>query len=239
MSRIKKALLFIVEGSTDRDSLSPVLANIFENSYIHFHVFRGDITLQHGTTPQNIVKKVNDCVKEEMKRNGYRRSDIIKVYHLIDTDGAFIPDENVRAFNEPDHLSKISTVYQENCILCRDPEVIRHRNGNKTRVVRRLIGQKTIGKTPYELLFMSRNLEHVLHNRIETLTQRQKVELADDFADKYITKPKEFIEYISSGDIAVPGTFTDTWTYILNDIHSLQRNSNLHLIFSDEDLQEV
>ena len=58
-----------------------------------------------------------------------------------------------------------------------------------------------------------------------------KEELSDDFAEKYEGKVQDFIKFISDSDIAVSGTYKQTWKYIEKDKNSLQRHSNMHLIF--------
>ena len=62
-------------------------------------------------------------------------------------------------------------------------------------------------------------------------TESKKEELADDFADKYEGKIEEFIAFISQKEVAVPGSFRQTWRFIEKDKHSLERFSNMHLIF--------
>ena len=44
-------------------------------------------------------------------------------------------------------------------------------------------------------------------------------------------KANEFTEFISGSPIAVPGTYQKTWDYIEKDKNSLNRHSNMHLIF--------
>lgn len=107
----KKIILFIVDGPTDEDALSPVLKKIFQNTQVRFHVVHGDITSDMRVNNANAVSTVNAHVKMEMDRYGLKRSDIIRVIHLIDTDGAFIPKQNVIA----DDIEK--TQYQENQIV--------------------------------------------------------------------------------------------------------------------------
>lgn len=53
----------------------------------------------------------------------------------------------------------------------------------------------------------------------------------DDFTDDYEGKVQEFIEFISDSNVAVLGTYRQTWKYIEKDNNSLERNSNMHLIF--------
>ena len=38
---------------------------------------------------------------------------------------------------------------------------------------------------PYEIYYFSRNMEHVLHDRAENLTDDEKEDLAFDIADQY------------------------------------------------------
>ena len=49
--------------------------------------------------------------------------------------------------------------------------------------------------------------------------------------DKYDGKADEFIEFISDPEIAVPGTYQKTWDYIEKDKNSLERHTNMGLIF--------
>ena len=107
----KKVILFIAEGPTDEDALSPVLKKIFQNSHVRFHVVHGDLTSDFTVDNSNAVKTVNSHIKMELDRYGFKRSDIIRVIHLIDTDGAFIPNANVVA-GDVEHIQ-----YEENQIV--------------------------------------------------------------------------------------------------------------------------
>lgn len=71
----------------------------------------------------------------------------------------------------------------------------------------------------------------MLYDELKDFTDEEKQILSDDFADKYDGKVNEFIEFISDNQIAVPGTFQKTWDYIEKDRNSLNRHSNMHLIF--------
>ena len=82
---------------------------------------------------------------------------------------------------------------------------------------------------PLNYLFVY--LEHVLYNALKDFSDDEKEELSDDFADKYESKVQEFIDFISDEIIAVPGTYKATWGYIEKNKNSLQRHSNMHLIF--------
>lgn len=97
MSKAKKVIFVIVEGPTDKDALSSVLKQIFSSAEVHFHVIRGDITTEDAITANNAKSYVAKRVAAEMKKYAYKESDILQIVHLIDTDGAFIPDNLVKA----------------------------------------------------------------------------------------------------------------------------------------------
>lgn len=79
--------MFIVEGPTDEDTLSPVIKRLFKNNNIRFHIVHGDIATDFNVNEREIIKEVNSHIEAEMRRYGYKKSDIIQVIHLLDTDG--------------------------------------------------------------------------------------------------------------------------------------------------------
>lgn len=80
--------------------------------------------------------------------------------------------------------------------------------------------------------------DHIEAKDKEAVIRRNKQKgdillLSDDFADQYDGKVDEFIEFISGSDIAVPGAYQKTWDYIEKDVNSLNRHSNIHLLFEN------
>lgn len=108
------------------------------------------------------------------------------------------------------------------------------RNKNKAEVMFKLYSTNKINSIDYRLYFNSCNLEHVLHNALKDFSDDEKEEMSDAFAEKYKGHLPEFINFISDQDIAVPGTYRETWKFIEKDKHSLQRHTNMHLIFDSE-----
>lgn len=223
----KKVILFIVEGPTDEDALSPVLKKIFQNAQVRFHVVHGDLTTDFSVDNSNAVKTINEHIKLELDRYGFKRSDIIRVIHLVDTDGAFIPNANVVA-GDVERLQ-----YEENRIVTKSVPQTIARNERKQRVLHRLYPEKVVGGSPYAVYYFSRNLEHVLHNDSGNLTDEQKVDCADLFADTYSDDTNGFVRFLTNSDFTVPGDFGETWRFIFDGTNSLHRHSNLHLLFSD------
>ena len=54
-----------------------------------------DITTEKGTNSQNILKKVTEVVKSYAISNHFSKSHFQQVIHILDTDGAYIPDTNI------------------------------------------------------------------------------------------------------------------------------------------------
>ena len=74
-------------------------------------------------------------------------------------------------------------------------------------------------------------MEHVLYGELKDFTDEEKEIRSDDFADLYEGRAEAFIEFISDLAVAVPGTYKDTWNYIEKNYNSLNRHSNMHLLF--------
>ena len=68
-------------------------------------------------------------------------------------------------------------------------------------------------------------------HELKDFTDDEKADMADDFAEKYEGKVEDFIEFISQDDLIAPGTFKQTWQFIEKEKHSLERFTNMHLIF--------
>lgn len=147
------------------------------------------------------------------------------IIHIVDTDGVYIPEIDIK---EAD-VEKAQ--YYEDHIDVKNVKAIVNRNRRKGGILYKLRKTGKINGIPYRIYFNSCNLEHVLYDELKDFTDEEKQILSDDFADKYDGKVNEFIEFISDNQIAVPGTFQKTWDYIEKDRNSLNRHSNMHLIF--------
>ena len=92
----KKVILFIVEGTSEELALGTLIESYYQDNHrVIMKVVRGDITTRDFVQHNNIVAKVGELVKEEIARSRIKKTDIVKVVHLIDTDGAFIKDDRI------------------------------------------------------------------------------------------------------------------------------------------------
>lgn len=220
----KKVVAVIVEGPSEEAALGSILKEYFSDEEVRFVVVHGDITIKDYTSVDNIISKINDLVDTVKRRYGYDIEDFLKIIHIVDTDGVFTKDKVV--FSDVD-----SVMYYPNRIEARNVEYIKDRNKRKAEILFKLYTSGKVNGIKYKIYFNSCNLEHVLYNQLKDFTDAEKEEMSDDFAEMYEGKVDEFIDFISSKSIAVEGNYRQTWKFIEKDTNSLNRFSNMHLIF--------
>lgn len=179
----KKILLFLVEGSTDSTSLGLVMSRLVETADVRFAVLGGDICYRYRITAENAARTVMRPVNGFLQRYRLKKSDLIQIVHVIDTDGAFIPP--TRVFHGGDERAH----YAADKIVTLSDESMRARNEMKTCAAQALSGLRSVEKIPYAFYFFSRNIEHVLHGRTDTLSSSEKRVLSEKFENEYAEHP--------------------------------------------------
>jgi len=189
--KTKKIILFIVEGISDQTSLALILSKLIKTENVRFYLVNGDITSDSFTTVTNAITKVNDQIKKFLSSNYLKKKDILKVIHLIDTDGAFVMEDYIKE-DDVDGF-----IYSPEFIKVRKIENVLQRNQKKSTVISKLCTCQKIADIPYSMYYFSCNLEHVLHNECN-MDDVKKEEVAGEFADRFYGKEEEFIEFISN-----------------------------------------
>ena len=220
----KKVIAVIVEGPSDENAIGGILKEYFSSAEVQFAVVHGDITSNNSTSVENAVSKVDQIIDEIRKRYGYNWEDFIKIIHIADTDGTFT--EGCIIEGEVDSIQ-----YYEDHMETSNVSATENRNKHKSEIMFKLWTTGKVHDIRYRLFFNSCNLEHVLYNELKDYSDEEKEELSDEFAEKYEGKVADFISFISDSELAVHGTYKDTWKFIEKDKHSLERHSNMHLIF--------
>lgn len=230
--KTRKIILFIVEGITDKNSLSLIISKILKNEKVEFCIVGGDVSSEKETNLQNCISKVNYQVKKFLSNNRFfKKTDILKIVHLVDTDGAFVENNLVK--NDNNYKIK----YTQDYILTCNVENIIKRNERKSKVLSKLYSLKDIGGIQYNMYYFSCNLEHVLHN-IENLNDSLKDDYSYEFADKFYGHEIEFIKFIKESSFSVLGDYNDTWSFIKEGNNSLNRYSNFGLFFDNNTYNE-
>jgi len=223
--KTKKVILFIVEGVTDKISLGGIIDKLVSSNLVRFYITGGDITSDRFSNSSNAIAKVNDHVKAFLARElGIKKSDIIRIVHLIDMDGAYIKSDQIQV-EEVEEF-----VYSESAIIANEVERVIERNSRKQQVINRLSLCPEISGIPYSMYYFSCNLEHVLHNEIN-LADELKMAYAERFSDSYYKTETTFFDFIRDEQFAVKGDYKETWEFIKLNGNSLKRYSNFHLFF--------
>jgi len=161
-----------------------------------------------------------------MDNEHYKKSDILEIVHLLDTDGAYISEELIEKHE------KDKNYYYSDKLCTRHPENTKIRNDKKSRVMDRLSSHPKINGIPYNAYYLSCNLEHVLHNDAN-IDDSQKREKAEEFIDNYFVRELEFLDFIWTESFAVESLYKESWEFIKQGNNSLNRYSNLHLVFKN------
>lgn len=224
--KTKKVILFIVEGITDKNSLALILSRLVKTENIQFHVVGGDIASNKYNDAKNCISKINDEVNKFLKSNSFKKSDIIKIVHLVDTDGVYVDSTSIKKGNTEKFIYNLEGI-TASCI-----EQVKNRNERKSRILDKLSTTMAICKIDYCMYYFSCNLEHVLHDE-QNVDDNLKDTYSDKFIERYDGKEQDFIKFLKESEFAVQGDYRTTWQYLKIGLNSLNRYCNFHLFFEN------
>ena len=223
----KKILLLIVEGPSDQAALGLIFSRIFSSQRLVVKIMFGDITTQKGVTPSNIISKIGNEINKLRKSEKFFNTDIAGIIHLVDTDGAYIPDENIQELSSASELFYTNTKIQTN-----DRAKAILRNQQKRDNINRIYSCPKLLGAPYRVFYMSCDLDHVLYN-IQNSSDDEKKANSFQFSKMFCEQVSEFIKFISESSFSVCTSYEDSWDYIKKDLHSLERHTNLGIYFKE------
>ena len=223
----KKAVVFIVEGNSDKKALEKIFQKIYNHKDIVFKFMDGDITSDENVDKSNVEDIIYEKVDEYRKYKKLYKRDILEIVHIFDTDGTYIPSESIVKGTTSHFL------YTEKQISCKNVDAVKERNEKKSAMMDYLLGLDKIKGIRYVGYFMSSNLDHSLYNE-QNLSDELKGEYADAFYEAFQGKEKLFVDFLTD-EVAngVPDIYPASWRYIKEGVHSLERHTNLHLYFKD------
>ncbi len=215
----KKIVFVIVEGPSDEDSLGAVLSQLYDHNTVFFHIVHGDITTERSVSVANILAKIGIVLRQYASSNHFRQTDFKEIIHLVDMDGAYVPDKCIIL----DDCEK--PFYDLETIRTRNPGGISQRNIQKRSILDKLCATSSIWGIPYHVFYMSCNLDHVLHNKPNS-TDIDKETDSLDFAKKYISDIPGFLTFICHSDFSVVSEYDESWRFIRQGTNSLHRHTN-------------
>ncbi len=224
---MEKAVVFIVEGATDKKALENIFKKIYQHKEIHFEFTCGDLSSDENINTGNIESEIYKLVDAYRKDKKLKISDIWQIIHIFDMDGAYIDDTHIVHGDSPNF------VYSTNNISCKNIEKIKKRNIHKCSLMDYLLKCQSIKNISYKCYYLSSNLDHALYNKLN-LTEDEKTEYANVFYEFFMGKEQLFIKFLEMEVVnGVPDSFPKSWKYIKEDLHSLERHTNLNLYFKD------
>ena len=72
---------------------------------------------------------------------------------------------------------------------------------------------------------MSCNLDHVLYDKLNSTDEEKEIDSLN-FARRYRSHVEEFVTFISESDFSIGGTYLESWDFIKQENHSLERHTN-------------
>lgn len=243
-------ILLLTEGETDISTLAPALTSYFASRNGRFasaEPFRCDVTAlrlfpdsarNSGILPpyDDAKQIVDSFVRRHVRESSFSPREYMQIVQLIDLDGAFIPADSVI---EQTNLQRLE--YKDNHILAPDRRWLITVHDEKKRQVHALLSKHHIALSrgitvPYQLFFMSRNLEHALSGVNGNLDGEQKADIAAVRGLAYGQNPnllmndllRLYAMNIPQGRSAP--NLKETWDWAMTGVHSLERNSNLILL---------
>ena len=143
----KKIVFVIVEGPSDEEALGLFLNRIFDKNSVHVHIVHGDLTTMAGS----IKNRIADEIRAYANSTHLKKIHFQEVIHIVDMDGAYIPDSAV-----VEDAGVSDPIYSTTEIRTHDPEGIRSRNEQKRSNLDTISSLLSVwGGVPYQAYFMS------------------------------------------------------------------------------------
>jgi hypothetical protein len=260
----KKIILFLIEGKTEVISLANSISDLYEKRFPNdgykvffcqmnpeyqksesvYDIEGGDITSRHGVYPDKIEGLISKLFIQPFleKNHGIYPKDICEIIQVVDLDGAFIDDSQIRLLEEG--VTDRNIIYSDTAIYSKNISSIIERNHHKRDNIRKLVSMDEIQishnngknrkKVKYSIFFFSSNMDHYIHGDAN-LSPREKVNLATRFSTETYDNNDLFYNRIAENPGALKGmSYTDSWEYVFNNGGiSLLPHSNLNILLSD------
>lgn len=224
----KRVIVIIVEGVSDQVSFENYLNTLSKDKSIFFSVYKGDLTTDYDQDDKTVNEIIKELVESCATSENFSVNDVAMVIQLTDTDGVFA--KNVIQ-QDLSLTAETSTMYFENKILTRDvlrlEEIHRYKRERLIDCLRLTeIEISMWHKIPYEIYYMSCNLECALYGKYNT-TDEEKADLSENFSVKYSEEQiGDFIAFMNSINASGSLEFRESWDYIKKDNNSLKPCSN-------------
>lgn len=242
----KKILLFLVEGKTDKITLSVQIEAFLDKCNIQGILPRfvmvaggGDSTSDKELNPEMIEMEISKIIDMHDNDRGefIYLKDVVKMVQIVDMDGAFIEDDSIiqrdeewkRIENRTYFLDRVET---DNALYTRKSFERKRRNIEHLSTIKTFhLGSHDV---EYSIFFFASNLEHFLYDE-QNCDDYMKKAKAQRFHDECLENEALFLRVMRDGDYVLKDkSYEESWAYIKEPgLNSLTRCSNINLLFRD------
>lgn len=228
----RKVVLILVEGASDKTALG-LIEKFYRSRNLKVYITNGDITSNGTTTVSNCTNILKEVVRKFREDKKLEKEDISEIIHIIDTDGAFIPDDCIVVDKT---LSDF--YYTLDCIKANNKGKVKSRNDRKIEIIKKLLETGEIDKTiKYRMFYMSCNLDHVLYDEIN-LKAEEKRPKAFEFRRIFNDNKNGFVAFFNSSECKANGDYRTTWNFIQQGKNSLKRYNNWWIFLNELEAEE-
>lgn len=254
----EKNIIILIEGPSERTVFGIAIPEMYESigaDYnVHFALLyedceeiRGDITSKFGVTPETIEGLISKLyIGRVLEEKKFYARDISEIIHIIDLDGAYIPDDNIVQGDNPNNVDR--PFYTENSIINQSVQNIVDRNARKRANIDALLSlpqgkikvwhnpdnpKSKQSLVPYSLYYFSSNMDHFIHHDANLPNSQDKFHLAEIFRNGFIDNTADYVSFFTGDpDAAGDMSYEESWTFIREPgLNSLARHTNIDLLF--------
>ena len=235
MTEVRKYLLIVVEGPSDRisfeNALRKMLNDIGSTRNLEIDVVHGDLLtmdknkklIPYNKEEENVARQI----ERKIKSLHLKPSDVIAVSMITDLDACFAPDS---FFTNNQSISKVFYNLEKNICERKDIDELIAIRRKKLSVIQRMHNKThiNIGGTiiKYRLFYLNVDLEWVFHSRLNQ-TRLEKMTLSEQFDDEYGNNTEKFVSFINS----LPkksDDFIESWNAVFSGgIEPLEKATNI------------
>ncbi len=203
------------------EALGAFLTELFDSYEVHVEIAHCDLTTKGNVNMTTVLKELWGFVDAVRKKYCWKKSDFRQIVHLVDMDGAFVIDNAV-----VEDMNAHHPVYTLSEIRADRVNDIRARNKQKSGCLERISIASELSGIPYQAYYMASNLDHVLYDKLN-LGRDDKIKNAFSFARKYRNDFNGLVDFFCNSYFSICSDFLSSWAFIKEDMHSLERHTNL------------
>jgi len=227
MGNKKKVVYVIMEGKTETVSLFKLIQSLFKEQkdlIVSKITIDRDITASYRkeSEPDQII---SNQVKKQINIDKIKKSDIDRIIQITDLDGCFIEPRYVEK-----NRSSAKIVYSREKIMVQNPESQIGMMNKKARMLNVLSHLNSLLGKPYHIYYLSLNFEDVSLKSPKSKASKKVIKASRLKSKTSLDDLRCF--FADNDDVFINMSYEQSWEKVEKGLNSLQRLSNIHLLFN-------